>query len=452
MADTPSPDKAETAPPSQPEKEGGITVGDAAQTTVGGDVVGRDKQEAGGNIINVAPGSNVTVITGPTTPPAPPPFYRRLKLTRQAAALVVVAAIAVVGLLFWIVWKPSPTPTPGAPTPIPLSIQSTCPNDFTARFESALKRKLVENKVVVSVESGGLPDSGRVVLRIECSTQQAIYHFTFPYSEARPEAKVAELATFDLTGEQEAVDVPAAMAAGIAAYYNDDPAQGAALFAGLLAEWKQPPPLENAGLEFLLGNARLKQGEAFYEDAIEHHTKALERATAAGENQTIFMAKIHNNLGRVFIEQFDYERALEQLSSALEMPEPGYVWLLLNRSEVLLETDRFEEAIDDCNTAIKQKGKFAPAYVCLAAVIYRRDAESRPGDQLLENARQAIESDSTYAPAYYYAGIGSCWQGAPGDAINYFRQASGLSYDPALRSKADDWRRNVEADPEICQK
>ncbi len=461
----PSPEPAEGEVNPEPVQQGGVSVGDSGQVTVGGDVAGRDKNVAGENIIQASSGSVVIVFAGQA--------LRLLKLTRRAVFMIglfVLSGIGIVSLsrlfaspIITTSTSPALSNTPPStispaeatlplivPTLAPypsvaliVSFSPACPGNFSAKF----RQSLLTAQVTATEQPGG-SNTGAIMLKVECSSGQATYHFDLPYTETAPEAKTAEPISFALTWDQSSLDMPTKVLAAALAYQNHKPEQAAPLLSAI--EWDLVNPVEKASLEFLLGNAWLKHRDLFAEDALKWYAAALKDMDGIDGDQ-LLIAKLHNNLGRVYVEQAKqetdaekqkrlYADALNAFSDAVSYVDalniqPVYIWPLLNRSEVFMESNDLSKARDDCDLAIKQRGDFAPAYVCRAWVLHRQSSV----EDMLKDALQAIEIDSTYAPAHYLAGVGYCVQGNADEAIRQFTTMLELSQDVELRDNAGQW-------------
>lgn len=104
-------------------------------------------------------------------------------------------------------------------------------------------------------------------------------------------------------------------------------------------------------------------------------------------------------LGRAYVELGKWKEAEITLRKRLELEEnpPYYVFL----AHVLMQTDRFDEAIDTCRKALDLDPQFAEAYLNIG-LAYRR---KRKMDEAIEAFRNAIIFDSKYSLAYRELGL-----------------------------------------------
>ncbi|GAB4408766.1 MAG: hypothetical protein Fur0044_02160 [Anaerolineae bacterium] len=390
-------------------------------------------------------GSEAVALPSPESIPSP---FDWLRPTQIHILLSVIG----VGLIMGAIWRGLDLPSPlnFLPGVKPAQSQIVSPVDcaelsaLTTDYKNKVSDLLAEAEITATVQlennSGNdtvmvREDNTGVLIQIKCQDMGIAYYLTLPEREITVEGGLAELETLSLTWFQNNVDTPAKLTAAVIAYYSNHVEQAAAWLFETSSGWGESSPLDQAGWEFLLGNAWLQHPEpSAAERAPEPYQKALSQVTAAGGDQSDLTAKAHYNLGQAYLNIKKYETAATEFTLALEA-DPGYVWARVSRSRVYASINRLDEGHQDCDEVILAQSKPAPGYACRARVYIAEESWSKA----LEAIDQAIAQDLNYAPAYFYAGLSYCGQHDTEAAIRSFEQAVASAREARFLNLAENW-------------
>ena len=128
----------------------------------------------------------------------------------------------------------------------------------------------------------------------------------------------------------------------------------------------------------------LKNGEL--ESAVEAYTKAIRH-----KKYTLFFThapSVYNNLGQVYLQQAEYDRAIETFEKTIEL-KPDAVQAYINLATTYLKQNRPNRAIESCKKALQISPNTALTHFNLACA-YAINAEST---RAIESLRKATELD-----------------------------------------------------------
>jgi protein O-mannosyl-transferase len=142
----------------------------------------------------------------------------------------------------------------------------------------------------------------------------------------------------------------------------------------------------------------------------------------------------HCNLAGVLLDKGDTDRAVEQFEKALAVqPNPDPVKALTNLGDALTRQNRYDEAIDRCEEALKIDPDYADAHYNLAVALRLRGRL----DDAIEHFRESLRLQPGCADAHNNLGIALAQKRMFAEAIGQFRKVVEIA--PAWA----DARRNL---------
>jgi hypothetical protein len=334
---------------------------------------------------------------------------------------------------------PQDVPTVPEPPPalVTLAIPFTdCPTTLPEEVYQALTRFLATEAISATLQRGDTPAQvgisaqatppATLILQGQCSGDQVTYHVEILI----PPQEMAEPESVNLTWAQDSVEIPARILGGIVAYYAGDIEKAAAQLNATVPNWTQLPLSEQAGFQFVLGNAWLRHQEQPVDEAIRLYTEALTNSLETSNPASVWLANVHNNRGLALVANRLSRDAETEFDAALEA-QPNNVWAMVNRSLAHAKRNQIEQALEDCSQAYKSSGQAALGEGCRAQVYYWQDPPSTP-QVLLEAAQKAARANPPYVAAYYYAGVASCQLGDTEAARRWLEGFVKLSRHPIL--------------------
>jgi tetratricopeptide (TPR) repeat protein len=143
---------------------------------------------------------------------------------------------------------------------------------------------------------------------------------------------------------------------------------------------------DNPGLYVNRGGALMEAGEM--KAALEDDLQAL----ALAPNY----AMVHNNLGRIYVRLFQYEKGLAHCSRAIELdPKIALAWS--NRGDAYIQLHEYEKALADCTKGVELDPQSSYAW-CLRGAAY---CALKQYEKALADLLKAIELEPENAEAYY---------------------------------------------------
>lgn len=139
---------------------------------------------------------------------------------------------------------------------------------------------------------------------------------------------------------------------------------------------------------------------------------------------------VRANLGAIYADMGDYDRAIDELKVAIDLDPEGWTYME-KLGEVYLKAERIDEAIATLREALDkypQEGKFLPAYQ-LAEIYFERGDLRAARDYV----NQAIVSDDTKWNFHYLLGQIDEKEGDLEGAKKEYKYASQFSRDPGLK-------------------
>jgi tetratricopeptide (TPR) repeat protein len=146
----------------------------------------------------------------------------------------------------------------------------------------------------------------------------------------------------------------------------------------------------------LLARLHIRRGIAF--SYLNEYQRAIEDCNSALQLNPEY-AWAYVNRGYVFRRLREYELAIEDFNRALEL-NPVDTWAYASRSLAYSELSEYQRAIDDCNRALELDTKYVWAYVC-RSIAYREQNENQ---RAIDDCNRALELDPNDTWAYIQLG------------------------------------------------
>lgn len=164
----------------------------------------------------------------------------------------------------------------------------------------------------------------------------------------------------------------------------------------------------NEFINYNLGVAFLDQGD--FEKAVEYSQKAVELAPGFTE--------AHKNLGLVFVKQGKYDKAVNCFNKAIES-SPDDVKAYNNLGLVFFEQNKLDEAIKHFNKVLEISPGYAKAYNNLGLVFFKRGKY----DEAIIHFNKAIENSPRLVEAYNGLGLVFIKQGKYERVVDCYKEA-----------------------------
>jgi tetratricopeptide (TPR) repeat protein len=136
------------------------------------------------------------------------------------------------------------------------------------------------------------------------------------------------------------------------------------------------------------GNAYLKNRQ--YEQAIYDFTKALERTPPNKKQMRYFILESRGNARQ---KNSQIDASIEDYSAAIDIKlvprQKNIHYVYHNRGWSWITKERYNDAINDFDMALKHDAEFAPAYYGRATALYRKDDYQRAAI----DAKDALKRD-----------------------------------------------------------
>lgn len=152
-----------------------------------------------------------------------------------------------------------------------------------------------------------------------------------------------------------------------------------------------------------------------YEKALEDYNKAIELKPN--------YAQAYFNRGTLFMKLNKKQEALGDFSKAIEL-EPDFWKAFLNRGFLYLEENKNEEALIEFNTAIQLKPDFDEAFYNRGVVF----SNLRQYEEAISDYSRAISLKTNFPEAYYNRGLAEYLSGKKDAACKDLKKAEQLGY------------------------
>jgi protein O-mannosyl-transferase len=164
------------------------------------------------------------------------------------------------------------------------------------------------------------------------------------------------------------------------------------------------------------GNLFLNEKE--YDRALNDYNKAIE----LNPNYS----NAYFNRGNLFRNEKVYDRASDDYSKAIEL-NPIYSEAFINRGIVFMFEKKYDRALNDFNKSIELNPKFPKAYNNRGNVFYYE----KKYEEAISDFSKAIVLKNDYAEAYYNRGLAEYHSGKSDAACMDLKKSAGFGYKPA---------------------
>jgi tetratricopeptide (TPR) repeat protein len=144
-------------------------------------------------------------------------------------------------------------------------------------------------------------------------------------------------------------------------------------------------------------------------------------------------AYAHLNRGVAYYDKGDRDRAITDFDKAIQL-RPDYAEAYYNRGFIYDDEGAYDQAIADYDQAIRLKSDDADAYVNRGIAYYKKGDD----DRAIADYDKAIQLSPNYATAYYNRGYANMLKREKDKAIADFKKVLEFSNDLALRQCAQD--------------
>lgn len=215
------------------------------------------------------------------------------------------------------------------------------------------------------------------------------------------------------------------------------------------------PPLRPTPEHLLTGTEQLRKGNAFYQKgclklAMDHFSRAHELYAASDQLDSVAMS--FNNMGTVYRAMGDFESAAAFFDKAREIYKDlgdgaGVRQSLVNRSAVLIETGRYEQAEavirEAAGISVSEGGKPFVPIMSNRGVLLTRKKDYAGAEKVLREALAAVDPEHASEKATVHHALGRLMleMKRPGEAVAFYQSALAADRSAGYyRGMADDLR------------
>lgn len=199
-----------------------------------------------------------------------------------------------------------------------------------------------------------------------------------------------------------------------------------------LADYEQAAALDPGLPEPIFNQGWIKKSQGKYEEALEYFK-------TAGEISPLIGYDVFTNRCSIYYELKKFEQAINECSSAIAL-EPARYWAYASRAVVYLSQEKYQEALSDFEQSLSLNPNDSDALWGLGWANFKLN----DFDAAIEATQQAIDLSPTEPRLYFNLGLFFVAAGASDKAVAAYEEGISLSKGLDAQTRSDLYTTAIE--------